>query len=150
MPILLSGWVIWNAGSVTSPHFIPKEIYPPALEVVEATETVYATKLEAQAAINKNGGPSSYHAAGAAGKGGTLSPASAIGDVGATAQDTAPGIASIGSLADKLGQGNTWLRAGEFAIGGVFLYVALKAMFPGTVAAAAAPAKKAAKAVTFV
>lgn len=146
MPLIGSGWIIWNAGSITNPHFIPKQIYPPALQVIELTETVYGSKLQAQAAINRNGGPSNYSTAGAAGKPGTLSPASAIGATGTSLQ----GVNAIGSFANKLGLRNTWLRVAEFGIGGMLVYVAAKAMFPSTVGAVTQPAKKAAKAAAFL
>jgi hypothetical protein len=144
MPLVGSGWIIWNAGSITSPHFIPKQIYPPALQVIELTETVYSTKLQAQAAINKNGGPSKYSTAGAANKPGVPSLPSAVGDTGSALQ----GINAVGSFTNKLGQRNTWLRVGEFLVGGMLVYVSAKAMFPGQVQAATAPARIAKKAVT--
>ena len=46
------------------------------------------------------------------------------------------GINAVGDFASRLTEKNTWLRAGEVAIGVIILYVALKAMFPSTVGAA--------------
>jgi hypothetical protein len=60
------------------------------------------------------------------------------------------GVNAIGSFFNKLGQRNTWLRAGEFVVGGLFVYVSVKAMFPGAVQTVTKPAKKAAKMASFI
>lgn len=117
MVSLYSGFVIWNAGSITSPNFVPKEIYPPALEVAQLTETVYATAAEAQAAINAHGGAKSYHAASAAGGlgSGVVGPAggaaqSAIGTVTSSA-------ASVSAFLAKLGTRDLWIRIAKVVSG---------------------------------
>jgi hypothetical protein len=56
------------------------------------------------------------------------------------------GIAAVGDFFSRLSEKNTWLRVGEVAVGGILLYVALKAMFPGTVGTATHVAGKAAEA----
>jgi preprotein translocase subunit SecF len=55
------------------------------------------------------------------------------------------GIDAVGDFFSRLTEPNTWLRIGEFAIGGILLYVALKAMFPGAVSSVTGPVKTAAK-----
>lgn len=60
------------------------------------------------------------------------------------------GVNAIGSFFNRLTAKNTWLRAGEFGIGFLFVYVSAKAMFPGQVSAVAKPVKKAAKVAAFV
>jgi hypothetical protein len=55
------------------------------------------------------------------------------------------GVAAIGDFASRLTEKNTWLRAGEFAVGVVLLYVGLKAMFPGAVSTVTSAPRKAAK-----
>jgi hypothetical protein len=52
---------------------------------------------------------------------------------------------NIGDFLSMLTEGNVWLRVGEFVIGGIIIYVGLKAMFPSEVTAATAPIRKAAK-----
>jgi hypothetical protein len=42
------------------------------------------------------------------------------------------GIAAIGDFFQRLTQANTWIRVGEFAAGGMLLYVGLKALTSGT------------------
>jgi hypothetical protein len=60
------------------------------------------------------------------------------------------GVNAIGSFFNRLTSQSTWLRAGEFGIGFLFVYVSAKAMFPAQVNAIATPAKKVAKAAAFV
>lgn len=55
------------------------------------------------------------------------------------------GVNAIGSFFNRLTGKNLWLRAAEFGIGGMLLYVSVKAMFPSQVATVAAPIKKSAK-----
>lgn len=148
--IIADGWIIWNAGSITNPNFVPKEIFPPALEVTELTETVYASRAACLKAINANGGPHNYSTAGAAGKAGTLSPASVIGGTGQAAQDIAGTASATDSLAGKVQSGTLWLRVAEAGIGGLLLYVGLRAMFPAQVGAVTAPVKNAAKVAKFI
>lgn len=118
MPITVSGWVVWNNGTLTSPDFIPKEIYPPALEIAEITETVYATRAEAQAEIDAHGGAHNYSAAGAAGGLGS----GAVGPVGQAAQDTGGSIADIGRFFARLGQRDFIIRALK-VVGGLAMIV---------------------------
>jgi hypothetical protein len=112
-----SGWIIWNSGSITNPNFIPKEIYPPALQIMQATETVYSTQQQCEAAINASGGPHNYSTANAAGGIGS----GVIGPAASTAQ----GINAVGNFFNKLSEGNVWLRIGEFVLGAALLAVAL-------------------------
>lgn len=128
MPITVSGWVVWNAGSITNPNFIPKEIYPPALQIAEISETVYATAAECQAAINSHGGAHNYSSAGAANPsannplGGT---SSVIGGVGSAAQAAHTGIDAVGAFFNRLTESNTWLRIAEGTLGIILIAVAL-------------------------
>lgn len=128
MPITLSGWVVWNAGSITNPNFIPKEIYPPALQIAEISETVYATEAECQAAINSHGGPHNYSSASAANPS-AANPLgggpSVIGGVGSAAQAAHTGIDAVGAFFNRLTEGNTWLRIAEGALGIILIAVAL-------------------------
>jgi hypothetical protein len=55
------------------------------------------------------------------------------------------GIDAIGSFFNRLTEANTWIRVGEFVIGGIIVYVGLKAMFPSEVSAATGLAKGTAK-----
>jgi hypothetical protein len=55
------------------------------------------------------------------------------------------GIDAIGGFFNRLTEPNTWLRVGEFAIGGIILYVGLKAMFPTAVGGVGKAVKKGAK-----
>jgi hypothetical protein len=55
------------------------------------------------------------------------------------------GIAAVGDFFSRLSEPNTWLRIAEVAVGGLLIYVSLKAMFPGTVGAAAHSAGTVAK-----
>lgn len=139
MPLTLSGWVVWNAGSLAHPHFVPKEIYPPALQIAEISETVYATRLEAQSAINNNGGPGNYRAASGAEKTG---PEKIPPDIAGSAQGGLTGVDAIGSFFANLGKPGSFVRLGEFAVGGMLIYVAAKAMFPGAVNTVTAPVRK--------
>jgi hypothetical protein len=59
------------------------------------------------------------------------------------------GINAIGSFFNRLTSKNTWLRTGEFVLGGMFAYVAVKAMFPGAASSVTQPAKRAAKSANF-
>jgi hypothetical protein len=57
-------------------------------------------------------------------------------------------VSDTGNIADflsRLSQGNLWLRAGEFAVGMILLYVGLRTMFPEQIAAVTGPVKTAAK-----
>ena len=69
-------------------------------------------------------------------------------DVAAAGAETGniTGLNALGSLANKAGQRNLWLRVAEFMLGGMFVYVSAKAIFPGTTNAVAQPVRKAAKA----
>lgn len=53
------------------------------------------------------------------------------------------GINAIGDFFHRLTEGTTWVRVGEAVAGTLLVYVALKAMFPGTVTAIASAAKTA-------
>lgn len=121
MPSFTSGWIIWNAGSALNPNFVPKQIYPPALQVAELTETVYATQAEAQAAINSHGGAKAYNAATAAGGLGS----GAIGPAGNAAQTVYSGVNAVGDFFNKLSEGNTWLRIAEAILGIALIGIAL-------------------------
>jgi hypothetical protein len=110
---LTSGFIIWNQGSITSPDFVPKEIYPPALQVSELTETVYATYAEAEAAITANGGPHNYHAASAAGGLGS----GAIGPIGGAVQTGANDAGSVSAFLAKLGTRSLWTRVAKVGVG---------------------------------
>lgn len=61
------------------------------------------------------------------------------------ALESGPSLPSLEKFFSTLTQANTWLRVGEFAFGGILVYVGLKAMFPNAVNAVTSPAKKAAK-----
>ena len=135
-----SGWVIWNSGSITNPNFVPKQIYPPALQIAELTETVYATQAECETAIMAGGGPHNYSAAT---KSGGLG--STIGGVGSAAQATHTGIDAVGAFFNRLTEANTWLRIAEGALGIILIAVAL-AKLTGADNAIAKTAKTAAKA----
>jgi len=54
------------------------------------------------------------------------------------------GIEAVGNFFNKLGEASTWIRVGEFAIGGLLLAVALNALVKGTTGIS--PVKTAAKA----
>lgn len=119
MVSLTSGFIIWNQGSISSPDFVPKEIYPPALQVLELTETVYATAAQATAAINANGGPHNYSAVGAAGiKTGTAPAIEAAGK-------TAGAITSTNDFLSRLTGRNTWLRVLKVVTGLALIIVGL-------------------------
>lgn len=55
------------------------------------------------------------------------------------------GLEGIGDFFARLTEANTWLRVGEFAVGGILLYIGLKGLFPNAVSTVTAPVKKAAK-----
>lgn len=44
------------------------------------------------------------------------------------------GVDAIGNFFDKLGEGSTWVRVAEFVVGGLILYVGLKASLSQTAA----------------
>jgi hypothetical protein len=56
------------------------------------------------------------------------------------------GLNAIGDFFQRLTQAVTWERVAEAVAGGLLIYVALKAMFPGVASAVAAPVKGAADA----
>jgi hypothetical protein len=120
MTSFTSGFIIWNQGSIGNPDFVPKEIFPPALQVAELTETVYATAAEATAAINANGGPHNYGGGvGAAGlKTGTGPAIKAVGN-------TAGAVTSTSDFLSRLTSRNTWLRVLKVVIGGILVIVGL-------------------------
>lgn len=84
------------------------------------------------------------------------SPIPGAAAVGTTPQQAAgnvaglTGINAVGSFADRLTQGNTWRRAGEFGIGGILMYVGMRNMFPTQVGAITTPIKNAAKVTAFL
>lgn len=121
MTSFTSGWIIWNQGGVTRPDFVPKEIYPPALQAAELTETVYSTQAEAQAAINAHGGAHRYSTAKAAG--GLAS--GPIGSAGQAVQSTANGLASISDLFHRLTEAATWVRVAKVFVGASLLIIGL-------------------------
>lgn len=110
-----SGWIIWNANNdpFSTPDFQPKQIYPPALQMAELTETVYATQAEAQAAINAHGGPHNYHAATAAGGLG----AGVVGPAGGAAQSVTSDAGTVAGFLAKLGTRALWIRIAKVVVG---------------------------------
>lgn len=60
---------------------------------------------------------------------------------GESTPPTFGGIAAVGDLAGRLTETNTWVRVGEFVVGGILLYIALRSMFPTQVGAVASVAK---------
>ena len=87
--------------------------------IISATEGPYATQADAQGTLGKETQK--------------ITNAEQAGSI------TLPGFLGI------LTEGNVWKRVGEFGIGGVILYVALRAMFPSEVQAATGAVKGAAK-----
>src|SRR6267154_967236 len=68
--------------------------------------------------------------------GGSASSAQQLGNAGSLT-----GVDAIGAFFNRLTNKNTWLRVAEFGVGGMMLYVASKAMFPGTVSTVTGPVK---------
>lgn len=60
------------------------------------------------------------------------------------------GLNAIGDFFQRLSQASTWIRVGEFAAGGILLYIGLKAFFPTAVNTATSAAKRAGKAAMFL
>lgn len=58
-------------------------------------------------------------------------------DVQQAANAPLTGLAAVGDLAQRLSQGSTWLRVGEFIAGGLLLYIGLNAVTRGTAASSA-------------
>jgi hypothetical protein len=59
---------------------------------------------------------------------------------------TIPGLSGIDAVGDffsRLTEVNTWIRVGEFAVGGLLLYIGLKGLFPTAVGSVTSGAKKA-------
>lgn len=69
-----------------------------------------------------------------------------IGQIASDAPNPLTGINAVGDFFQRLTQAATWERAGEAIAGGLLLYVALKAMFPGAVSTVTGPVKTAVKA----
>jgi hypothetical protein len=61
-----------------------------------------------------------------------------------------PGLDTIGDFFHRLTEAATWERVAEAVAGGLLIYVALKAMFPGTVNTVTSAAKNGAKAAAFL
>src|SRR6185437_3601210 len=55
-------------------------------------------------------------------------------------------LTDLNDLAHRLTEPHTWLRVGEFVIGGILVYIGIREAFPTQVAAVTAPVKSAAKA----
>jgi hypothetical protein len=66
---------------------------------------------------------------------------------GNTTTPTAPTSLSPDNIVGFLSEGNVWLRAGEFIVGAILLYVGLRTMFPEQIAAVTGPVKTATKVV---
>lgn len=64
---------------------------------------------------------------------------------GSTVANAVTAGSSVNDFLGRLTEKNTWIRVAEFAVGGILLFVGLKAMFPGAVGAVTSGAKKAAE-----
>jgi len=88
----------------------------------------FATRLQAQAAANKyNHNPDKA--------GGVQAPGAAPGinaPLPHALSNPLAGLAAIGDFFNRLTQPNTWLRVGEFAAGGLLVYLGLSAAMKGT------------------
>lgn len=77
-------------------------------------------------------------------------PYTILKDVGGAAdaplESAGSGIGNTADFLTRLSDKNTWIRVGEFAVGGILIYVGLKAAFPSTVSAVTSVPKTAAKA----
>lgn len=73
--------------------------------------------------------------------------AAGLPGAGSTVSGLTSDVGAINNFLGALGQKNTWLRVGEFAVGAILLYVGLRSMFPSQVNAITGPVKTAAKVV---
>lgn len=70
----------------------------------------------------------------------------AAGAVGSTVSDAS----KVNDFLTRLTEAATWERVAEFGIGTILIYLGIRALFPGEVAAITSPVKKAAKVGAFL